>query len=534
MEEESNVAVTVGTPSPVLPPAPPEGESASATAVGDISAELLDPVWWRLGTVPLVALVLAAAAGDLLCPSLASHWGYGVGGGIGVLCWAVAVLALRRDFSHGEQWFLSALGCLSFSALLVSGSSFALFVFLLGSFVVTLCPSEFLVPGGRKYRTWWGFWFASRRTRGYAGKVRRLLPLLLSLVIGFVAFVFFLSIFASGNPVVLRVWKFVVDTWNSLAGMLRISWDLWIHALLWGVGVALFGLVTMARPFIRKKEASVPPVKERGVSALPYAPLMILLGINLAFLIANSTDVLYLWRRVIPEGISQTTYLYEGASSIIWASALASAVLVFFFRRSGNARRGRVSRAAGYVLVIQTFLLAASVYVRLYYQIDDLGFTPRRVGAAEFLVFGVVGLVVLLSYMGRSGNFLKFGRLFLGVSVLLLVALCVNPPSKLAGDLNLRYAGSHPQWSFSPSDFGHGRFNVESNLEFADFVNRQYCNRLQRNVMEPQLVRAAQKVESRASLEGWTHWTLSLWRDVPVAERILGRPILARPVERED
>lgn len=227
---------------------------------------------------------------------------------------------------------------------------------------------------------------------------------------------------------------------------------------------------------MKRPEAQEPmPAKtvENKHSILPYLAPSVLIGTNLAFLIASSTDVAFLWLHRVPEGISQTEYLYDGAASITWASAIAAALLMVLFRPSGSSRRSSVSRVAGYALLIQTFVLAASVYMRLYYQVEAYGFTARRVLAAECMLMGVAGLVFLFIYMSRREQWWSLLRPIAGVALLLVLAFSISSPSQIAGDLNMRQAAAHPHWKFEAKDFNYRAFSVEKNLNFAWFVYRQ-------------------------------------------------------------
>ena len=507
-----------------------------------------DPAWWRLGWVPCVVLVLVAAAADLCFPVLQMEMRYmGVGSGLGVLLFMTALLTLRRDFSLREQVFLGLLALIAAGGLVVCGSSVGWVMALTLPFaVIMVCPGQDVpVEESVEYRSWWGYWRA-RRTKTSFGVFRKVLPMLISIVVGVVCFIAFLCIFASGNPVVQMVWEWLVQRWNSIMSYLQITEDFWVHALIWVLGVLAFGVFTVQRPlnrqFCKGKESAPEPVVA-GSSMLPHLPFMVLLGVNLAFLISTATDVAFLWFRRVPEGISQTEYLYDGAESIIWAAVLAAVLLIYLFRRRGSVRRTVLARGLGYLLLVQTLLLAGSVYVRLFYQIQQYAFTPRRVLAAEFLLLGVAGLVILLCYMRSSGGFLRHARICIATLGLMGLSFTISPPAALAGDLNMRFSASHPDWAFSLSDFNASCFHVEDNLSFALYVyeqtklrpaadseaeNATRC-RGNRESFEKMMRRAAYCLEARSQY--WTLFTLRDYWDRRAAEHILGRPITAAAVK---
>lgn len=524
---------------PNLPPVPP----APATK---------DPSWWNKGSIPFFVLILVAAAADMAWPR---GQGMGLGAALGGFIAINALLLLRRDFSRGEYWFLQGLAIVNFLALFLCGSVFSWICSLVLPFIVVMLPTATSYAEPKTtYRNWWSYWFA-RRT-GEDGKksrfaaLRKLMPLIICILIGLSCFIGFLCIFATGNPVVEIVWNTIITWWNNLVEFLHISRDFWFHVLYWIVGFAWFGIYCFGRPVSSPvaQAAPQPAAATGGTTLLPYLPLCMLLGINAAFLVATSTDIAYLWFGSVPEGISQTSYLHEGAESITWAAVLAAGVLVLLFRRNGIARRSAFTRLLGYVLVLQTALLAVSVYMRLYYQIGDFGFTTRRIEAAEAMLLGLVGLVVLVLYMSSQGGFWKYAKICLGTVLLMVIAFAAYTPTRMAGTLNMMYVGTHPHWKFSRSDFRIGRFDETENLAFAEYVYnhtenpvtddtdpdklRIYNSRAE--LTEESLKRAAEKVEERAAAGSWLNYTLSMQQDIPAAERILGHPITIKFVQKED
>lgn len=479
-----------------------------------------DPAWWRTGTVPFIVLILAGAAGDLYIP----HDGIlGIGAGLAGLLLAAAILLLRKDLSKGEIFFITGLSCINCIALLVSGNTLNYILGLLLPLLLLGTPSS-LAPkpdNSVKYRGWLGYWMARREQVSEKKSLflRRIMPGVISLLAGIVLFILFLTIFAKGNPVVQQCWTWIVTKWNELIVFLNISWDFWVHVLCWVLGIIIFSLYTLRRSYLQKTPP-IPLPTPAGKSMLPMLPAFSLLGINAAFLIATSTDIAFLWFNNIPEGISQTQYLHNGADSITWASALAAGILIILFRHNGQARRSTTAKIAGYLLVLQTFLLAASVYLRLYHQIADYGFTIRRILAAEFMLLGLAGLVVLVIYMIDGGRFYRYAKVCFGSMLLLLIAGGIISPARLAATLNLRYMDSHPHWKFDVSDYNIGRFDEVADLRFAETVFRQHPTK----AMAQRLLLAADKIVAENANRSWTGFSLQREQDLPTAMRILGDP----------
>lgn len=481
-------------------------------------APLGDPTWWRLNRgIPFIVLLLVAAAADYFCPLLCEHSPFiGFGTALGTLFFIAALLLLRKDYSRGEQCFLICFALISAAAQAVSGSILCWVATPAVCLLMLLFPqvSAEPMPTGR---TWWGFWLARRpdATKAKAA-TSGCLPLCISIAAGLVLFFAFLAIFASGNPVVKMAWEIICEYWNKFLEFLHLDMTIWAHALAWFIGLTGFGVFTFARN--RTAPAAPRPAEAPGKSILPHLPSFALTGINAAFAIATSTDILFLWFRRIPEGISQTQYLHHGAESIIIASVLAAGLLLLLFRSRGAARQSSVALLLGYLLVFQTALLAVSVFMRLYFQIEAYGFTGTRVLAGEMMLCGVVGIGLLLSYI-RGGQFLCHLRMGFALIVLLLFAFRIQPPSALAGDLNLQFCDSHPQWKFETTDFMSpgASFEPEGCLSFADAYMKPTTNWEIRNLRD-----AADSVRHRHQ-GNWRDLTVNALRFRDMADAIYTR-----------
>lgn len=430
-------------------------------------APLGDPSWWRINYgIPFMVLLLVAAAADYFCPLLCQGVPYiGLGTALGTLLFFAAFLLLRNDFSRGENVFLILFGLVTAAAQAFSGSVLSWFAVPIVTLFLLLMPKESDALDERA-RSWWGFWLARRPDASKAKAVTSgCLPLCISIAVGLALFFAFLAIFASGNPVVKMAWELICEYWNKMLEFLHLDMTVWMHALVWFIGAVGFGLFTVGRNRILRIPAPAPQTAT-GKTLLPHLPGFALTGINAAFAIATSTDIMYLWFRRIPEGISQTEYLHNGALSIIVASVLAAGLLLILFRSRGAARQSRVASILGYLLVFQTALLAVSVFMRLFFQIDAYGFTEQRVLAGECMLGGVVGIGLLLSYL-LGGCFLRHLRVGLAALALLFFAGHIQPPSALAGDLNLCFVDTHPHWKFVTRDF-YNSFDAAGSLAFAD------------------------------------------------------------------
>lgn len=447
------------SPAPVRP--------ALAFLLNNMSRPVTPPSWWRHGAIPLIALICSGFAMDFI---MGTMQGWGIGTALGILLYTAAFLLLRKDISSKVRWLLIITALLNATATgmnLSPDACFNLLIAILLPFVVMTSslsrekgnpydPSE-------KYKSWWKYKFfrlqqAQKTATGIGGK----LPLVGSVIIGVILFLIFLSIFADGNPVVAAFRETMNEWIGRYCSWLMPDATIFVHILLWFMGAFLFGLVTRHRPLDSFAEDR--PIQP-GKPWLPSLPTISLLFINLAFLINNGTDIAFLWLGTVPDGISQTAYLHDGADSIMLAAVLSAFMLLLLFRPSGSVRASKTGRILGFALAAQTGLLASSVALRLYYQIEDFGFSPNRITAGVYLLLGTGCLLFLFRYMARNGNWLRYGAHCGALALVFLGLTGFRSTSQLSGDLNMMCMDSHPGWYFSDGDLL--RFNLPGNIPFA-------------------------------------------------------------------
>lgn len=455
----------------------------------------LPPSWWRHGHIPLLALIVSGFAADFIFGTME---GLGIGTALGLLLYTAAFLALRTDLSRKEQLFLVFMALLNATATAANLSPDTGFNLLIGLALPVVLPFLPRKEGNnfdpsKRYACWWGYkFFRLNQAREAAGKIRGKLPLAGSVIIGVILFLVFLSIFADGNPVVAAVRSAMNNwLWNYCSWLVP---DLGTVAdiLLWCLGALAFGIAARPRPCSSFQEQH--PVRPDR-PWLPSLPAVSLLFINLAFLVNNGTDVAFLWRGSVPEGISQTAYLHDGADSIMLAAFLSALALLVLFRPEGSVRASKTGTALGFILAAQTGLLAASVGLRLYYQIEDFGFSPNRVTAGLYLLMGACFLYLLFRYMAGNGNWLRYGKYCGAITAVFLALAGIRSPSQLSGDLNLMTMDGQPDWYFSDGDLP--RFELRDNLPFAMAVYRRLGGDTEAGANVYAMIRKALNSESR-------------------------------------
>lgn len=463
------------------PPGSPEKKTACALASppSTTPCRLAPPPWWRPAPAPLIALIFSCYGVDCLLSGLP----LGIGSALGVWLLAIAVLAVRRDLPVSAVLLISLGSVLNAAALVIQGTWWSVLLGLLIVPAALYLPRwQVAVPDEKREPSlyWWNYWFQC--PKGAICRGVRVLAWTLSVLVGLVLFCVFLNIFAVGNPVVaqVRLWlEYATGRWLWMA----IDWTIFPSLFKWFVGFVCFGFLLLP---LRKRVQS----GERGELAkpfLPALPFVMLLFINLAFLIANGADLAFLWRGVLPEGISQTSYLYQGAESLIWAAVLAAIFLVGIFRSRGSVRGSFAGKIAGYVLVLQTGLLAASVALRLCRQIEAHGFSPFRVEGFLCLGSGVILLALLVGYMVGRGEFRRYlgQAAVVGYFVLTLVGICT--PVQISGMLNLALMGDNPQWRFTAKDMWVFDVDKGENIPLAIAV---YERELKTNRVEAAMIRS--------------------------------------------
>lgn len=502
---------------PVLPPLPAKQNTAPRPKT--VLREE-NPSWWRMGGAPILVLLLIIAASDMLW---ATGEGLGMAAGIFCLLFATAIITLRNDLSRGEFCFLAGMGLINGMALLTNGSTINLLASLFLTLVVLLIPKKVpcIEPSEQevRYRSWWLFWFAHKQDKQKKTNKRKVFFTIACIFVGLISFWTFICIFATGNPVVRMIWKFLLDVWYEMLEFLQITQDFFTHVFVWIIGFIIFGLYTLRRPTTPVYEAPAPPPAMGSQEiAFPLLTVCALIGINMAFAVTTATDIAFLWQHKIPEGVSQTLYLYHGVESIIWASVLASLILLVIFRPAGDTKKSRVARFFGYLLVFQTVLMAASVYLRLYNQIEMYGFTTRRILASEVMLLGILGLFALMVYITGKRGFGKCVKICFGTAVLMLLAQGMMSPSRVAGELNMKYHPTHPHWKFECDDFNMtSQMWVKDNLPFALYVYRQDPS----PAAARHLYNTALIVERNAVSTSWRSFNQQKADDLAAAKEIL-------------
>jgi len=226
----------------------------------------------------------------------------------------------------------------------------------------------------------------------------------------------FLVLFGIGNPVIGQWWGRLGD-WLAEIGLPAPG-----RIVLWWA--ALFGAWTLARARSRAQTLQAVAAAVREPDAL--WTMRCLIAFNLAFVVQNACDLLYLWGGAgLPEGMTYASYAHRGAYPLVAAALLAGAFVLLCVRPGGVAERSPAARWLVLAFLIQTVVLAASSWWRLDLYVEAYGLSRWRLAALAWI--GLVGLGLALIawriWRQRSGRWLVEANAWAVLAVLLVAAL---------------------------------------------------------------------------------------------------------------
>ena len=123
---------------------------------------------------------------------------------------------------------------------------------------------------------------------------------------------------------------------------------------------------------------------------------LILIGVNVLFFFANSTDALFLWAEAsLPEGVTFSDFVHRGVYSLIASVLLAALVLSLLFVQNEAICNAKGVRAMAHLWIVQNLLLVSSVILRLKLYVEAYQMSLLRIYVVGFLCLVVVGFVLL-------------------------------------------------------------------------------------------------------------------------------------------
>ena len=412
------------------------------------------PIWWKTGPWhKFLAFLCAPLAFNL---AFYTHTGLGLGLALGILLFALGLWSLRKDISRKENICLWTFAAINASACVINGSLWSLWLSI-GLLITFLLRSTSAQWGTNNplilflgVSLWWVY--GLNKLKGILKRLGKAPLFIVSALTGIAVFLAFAKIIASNNPLVERL----LSTWLEALGTLLA--DIFSSAFVAQMFLAFLGIFIFSFLTIQRRAKKEPQGVDTSLSSpqnpptrplLPAFALMVLLGINAAFLLSNGTDIFYLWRHQVPEGISRTEYLHEGANGLMFITGVASLVLLLLFRPNSYTRTQKPCLWLGYLLSLQCGLIALSVGLRLLFQIHQYGFTSTRLCAALCLMIGFSFLVCLFVYLKKKQRFSRFLKSCTYCLFFFLTFLQFKNTYSWSNDLNLLFRSSFPHWNFS-------------------------------------------------------------------------------------
>jgi len=465
-----------------------------------------------------VVLVLTVLA-DLLL--------YGHQPGLGLSIFALAVAAavfarygerLRRAGPWPALWLALALG-----ASLQASVFGRLLLVVLGWASVTLALSgpgmplflgvrrgiaaglwSFTTAAADSYRV---LQFRERRSPG-GGRPAWVVALPVALVLTFAALI------VPANLVLARWCKQLYQAAVELFPNLTVQ-----RVLFWlVVGLGLYGLLRFRRGLLRRRLLRPSPRDESGELAnekhLLTAAVLSFLGLNALFLVANLTDVFYLWLNLaLPAGVTYSQFARHGSYRLIVAVVLSAVVITAFLRHGSRQASDRRVRLLAYAFAGQNLVVLAGAARRLHLYVEAYGLTRFRLAAALWMVLVVTGYLLIFVKIRWER---PFSFLLRTNTVSTVILLSVVSLANLDGFIAERNIARHRAGVGVALDVGYlGSLSAGALPALAALVEDA----------DPEVARraanilAARVAKERTTLGSWQSWTWRRARAVRLAER---------------
>jgi len=354
----------------------------------------------------------------------------------------------------------------------------------------------------------------SRTLSGRGPRLTRSLWLNLTLPVG--AVVLFGTIFVLANPDLAqsvaqqleRSWNWLID-WSS-----RFS-ENWLEVVFWLA--AAYVAIGLLRPVWPHRDVVVAPpaaidaeIIERPQLSSLFVPLRnMLLGVIVLFAVYLVFEFQTLWFREFPRGFHYSGYAHRGAAWLTFALALATLVLSLIFR-SAVLRDPRLARLRqlAWIWSAQNWLLALTVYHRMYIYIDFNGMTRMRTIGLFGITTVVAGFVLVLWKIIHNRSFGWLIQRQLWALAIAVYVFALTPVDTLIHSYNVRriMAGdvaASVQISVHPNS-PEGYLVLQPLTNCSDPIIREGI----RALLAEQEIAAEQRAAERAKL-GWTSFQLS-------------------------
>ncbi len=146
-----------------------------------------------------------------------------------------------------------------------------------------------------------------------------------------------------------------------------------------------------------------------------------LLAANTIFLIANSTDALYLWAKTeLPAELTLAQFVHQGTGNLIASTVIAGITLVAIFRQDKEVTGQRWTVALAFIWIFQNLLLVSSVILRIITYIDGYGLSLLRLHLILSMLVIAAGFIILALAIGTRAT---TGRIARNLMVAMSIAI---------------------------------------------------------------------------------------------------------------
>jgi len=228
------------------------------------------------------------------------------------------------------------------------------------------------------------------------------------------------------------------------------------------------------------------------------------IGLNALFLVANLTDVFYLWLAFeLPRGLTYSQFARHGAYRLIVAVVLAAVTITAFLRSNTLQADERRTRLLAYAFADQNLLVLAGAARRLQFYVEAYGLTRFRLAAALWMGLVATGFILILIKI-REKRPLRFLLRTNAVStVLLLSAVSLLNLDGFIADWNV---ARHEAGATTPIDVDYlGSLSVGALPALARLVDAEDSEVAAR----ARAVLTERLAEEKAAHASWQAWT---WR----------------------
>ena len=234
------------------------------------------------------------------------------------------------------------------------------------------------------------------------------------------------------------------------------------------------------------------------------ACVLTFIGLNALFLVANLTDVFYLWLAFeLPRGLTYSQFARHGAYRLIVAVVLAAVTITAFLRSNTLQAEQRRTRLLAYAFAAQNLLVLAGAARRLQFYVEAYGLTRFRLAAALWMGLVATGFILILIKI-REKRPLRFLLRTNAVStVLLLSAVSLLNLDGFIADWNV---ARHEAGATTPIDVDYlGSLSVGALPALARLVDAEDSEVAAR----ARAVLTERLAEEKAAHASWQAWT---WR----------------------